>query len=94
MSVEFLEALLEADRQRGERMARMAEHKHLQGCAQRRCGNCDFWMKSSLCPSERNINGMSRGPSGDGAPCSKFKSSARHSEWMAKLSAFEAQLVR
>ena len=37
------------------------------------CGSCFFWMKSSLCPRERNVNGMSRGPSCEDAICGKFK---------------------
>ena len=38
-----------------------------------RCGECYFWMKSRDCPRERNINGMSRGPSCDDSTCDKFK---------------------
>lgn len=37
-----------------------------------RCGRCYFWMMSSECPREKNINGYSRGPSCDGFPCEKF----------------------
>ena len=50
-----------------------------------RCGDCFNWMKSSRCPREKNINGMSRGPS-MGAPvgaCPKFQldpSDAKHRE--------------
>lgn len=40
----------------------------------RRCSDCDFWMKSSLCPKEHNVRGYSKGPSCDAFPCSKFKS--------------------
>ena len=39
----------------------------------KRCGDCDFWMKSSLCPEERNVNGWNKGPSMNGIPCSKFQ---------------------
>jgi len=38
-----------------------------------RCGECYFWMKSRDCPRERNINGMSRGPSCDDSTCDRFK---------------------
>ena len=38
----------------------------------RRCGDCYFWMKSSLCPRETNVNGWNRGPSMDDWPCEKF----------------------
>ena len=36
------------------------------------CGNCDSWMKSRVCPRERNINGLSRGPSCNHPKCEKF----------------------
>jgi len=39
----------------------------------RRCGDCDFWMKSSLCPKEHNVRGYSKGPSCDAFPCDKFQ---------------------
>lgn len=38
-----------------------------------RCGDCHKWMKSRECPRERNVNGMSRGPSGGDMPCDKFQ---------------------
>ncbi|NNU70405.1 hypothetical protein G9X67_34710 [Rhizobium sp. WYCCWR 11152] len=41
--------------------------------ARKRCGSCYFWMMSKQCPSEKNVGGMSRGPSMDAFPCSKFK---------------------
>lgn len=41
--------------------------------ARKRCGGCHFWMKSRECPAEKNVNGMSRGPSCEGFPCQKFK---------------------
>lgn len=37
-----------------------------------RCGGCDHWMKSRSCPKERNVGGMSRGPSCDAPACSSF----------------------
>jgi hypothetical protein len=39
---------------------------------ERVCGHCDFWMKSSSCPSEKNISGRKCGPSMQGLPCEKF----------------------
>ena len=36
------------------------------------CGDCYFWMKSSLCPQERNVNGRNKGPSMNGSICEKF----------------------
>jgi hypothetical protein len=42
--------------------------------ARKRCGSsCYFWMKSKECPAEKNVGGMSRGPSCDGTPCQKFQ---------------------
>lgn len=40
--------------------------------ARPRCGECDHWMKSRECPSERNVNGYNRGPSMNGSACGKF----------------------
>jgi hypothetical protein len=39
----------------------------------KRCGNCFFWMKSSLCPQERNVNGRNHGPSMNSPACGKFQ---------------------
>lgn len=38
----------------------------------KRCGNCDKWNKSSLCPKEHNVKGYSRGPSSSAFPCNEF----------------------
>lgn len=38
----------------------------------RRCGDCDLWMKSNLCPKEKNVQGISRGPSMKALACSAF----------------------
>ena len=45
------------------------------------CGHCDFWMKSFLCPKERNVNGRNKGPSMSGITCNKFKLV----EWVKEL---------
>lgn len=37
-----------------------------------RCGDCDKWMKSSECPREKNVNGMTRGPSINAPICNQF----------------------
>ncbi len=37
------------------------------------CGSCYFWMKSRECPRERNVDGMSRGPSCEAPICGKFR---------------------
>jgi hypothetical protein len=38
----------------------------------KRCGDCDNWNKSRLCPKERNVNGYSRGPSMNDFTCPSF----------------------
>lgn len=38
-----------------------------------RCGSCFFWMKSRLCPREKNVGGMSRGPHSGEQACPKFQ---------------------
>lgn len=37
------------------------------------CGACAKWMKRNECPKEKNIRGMSRGPSCDDYKCSIFE---------------------
>lgn len=37
-----------------------------------KCGNCQHWMKSSVCPRERNVNGRPHGPSMNERACDKF----------------------
>lgn len=51
-----------------------SERSRIQSRAKPRCGNCDHWMKSRECPAEKNVNGMSRGPSCEGVACTQFKS--------------------
>lgn len=46
-----------------------------------RCGNCDFWMKSSSCPAEKNVKGRNVGPNMNAIGCNKFKVTA----WVAEL---------
>jgi hypothetical protein len=43
-----------------------------QVASRTRCGDCQHWMKSRSCPAERNVGGMSRGPSADAPTCGKF----------------------
>jgi hypothetical protein len=51
----------------------------------KRCGDCDKWMKSRECPAERNINGLSRGPSCEGFICSQFIEAASATKRRAEL---------
>jgi hypothetical protein len=61
---------------------RVRMHEIRVEIAKVRCGDCDKWMKSSLCPAERHDmkRGRSVGPSCEGLICSQFvesESSAR-----------------
>ena len=53
-----------------------------------RCGDCSHWMKSSECPREHNVKGMSRGPSCDGMACDKF--SPKNAETAVRVAAKRA----
>ena len=44
-----------------------------------KCGTCQHWMKSRICPKEHNVNGYSRGPSCNAVPCDQYKLDAAHS---------------
>ena len=54
-----------------------------------RCGDCNHWMKSRTCPRERNVGGMSRGPSCDDVVmnCAVFVIKPAAIERRARLSA-------
>jgi len=55
-------------------LADLAEAKRVADATDSlRCGNCFWWMKSSQCPREKNVNGYSQGPSNNSPACSKFK---------------------
>lgn len=59
-----------------------------------RCGDCTKWMKSRECPAERNVGGMSRGPSAGSMKCGAYVETARatkrREEILAKLATLEA----
>lgn len=61
------------------------ERSRLQSEARPKCGNCDFWMKSRLCPAEHNVNGQTRGPSCSGIACQKFVMSPLSAKTFEKL---------
>jgi hypothetical protein len=67
-----------------------------------RCGDCDLWMKSSMCPAERYIGNTGRrtGPSCEGMTCKEFvesNSSAglrqKRREELAALTARETEVL-
>lgn len=63
------------------------------------CGNCEHWMKSKVCPREKNVNGYSRGPSCNDYPCNQFDlkdyvrklKDTRFDEVEAKITELEAE---
>jgi hypothetical protein len=58
---------LSAWRQRQDRMRELTRQ-----IAKVRCGDCQHWMKSRICPREHNVNGRNKGPSCEGVICDKF----------------------
>lgn len=58
------------------------------------CGDCDHWMKSRECPRERNIKGISCGPSMNESICGSFKESASAAERRSMLVAQRAAIQR
>ena len=56
-----------------ERFSQIAQLRDLvyraSQSGRRECGNCQHWMKSSICPHEHNVNGYSRGPSCSAPAC-------------------------
>ena len=60
------------------------------------CGDCDNWMKSRLCPRERNINGRNHGPSMNElvSGCKSFIESLAETERRDKLQQQLAELSK
>ena len=60
------------------------------------CGDCDLWMKSSMCPRERNVNGWNRGPSMSDPICHQFElkdsSERARARWQSELDDLEARV--
>ncbi len=79
-----------------EAMHRVHKIRDLQNGIARvgtRCGDCDKWMKSSQCPAEKNVNGMSRGPSSEAFKCSQFVETATASKRRVDLTEELAQIA-
>lgn len=71
--------------QRISDQAQLRDHVfYANQAARERCGSCLFWMKSRECPREKNVNGMSRGPSCDASVCSKFQVTASSTKFAAQ----------
>jgi len=49
-----------------------------------KCGRCSHWMKSRICPREKNVNGISKGPSCNALPCDKFQWDEFHKTLIVK----------
>jgi hypothetical protein len=61
----------------------------------RECGNCQHWMKSRVCPRERNVNGMTRGPSSGDPACKDFALTPRVAKLKAdRIAAVEARMAK
>lgn len=58
------------------------------------CGDCDKWMKSSLCPREKNVNGKKSGPSCGASICSQFIETTSATKLRHDLSAELAVLAK
>lgn len=58
-----------------QRMSLLAQLRDKVAYAHRapQCGDCHWWMKSRDCPREKNVGGMTRGPSAGGTPCNKYQ---------------------
>lgn len=67
-----------------ERMSLLAQLRDLVALAaaatRPKCGDCQHWMKSRICPKEHNVNGHSRGPSCGDTPCEKYSLEPRSAE--------------
>jgi len=93
----IIDGLLQADMQ--AQIARIANDMQQLAIDSRRptCGRCNFWMMSSQCPQERNVNGISKGPSSGSklaVTCQKFEMSQRAKERTAKLERDTVQASR
>lgn len=58
------------------RKAKIRDLREVIRVARSTCGSCTKWMKSRACPREKNVGGMSRGPSCADPVCSQFEMSA------------------
>lgn len=91
MDTQFFDAFLRADMRR-QHQIKIGELSRELASVGSTCGDCDRWMKSSECPAEKNVNGMSRGPSSGARICPSFtiadsaiRHKARLAEQIAKL---------
>lgn len=76
-----------ASDEQARKQKRQEELQVLRNFARHECGSCDKWMKSRECPRERNVKGMSRGPSCKDYICSAFVGNSRYHDAVAKLAA-------
>jgi hypothetical protein len=80
---------------RVSRLMNIAEMKREAAATDKsECGNCVHWMKSRICPRERNVNGRNRGPSMVDPACELFKLKPWVAELKAaRVAAIEAELT-
>jgi hypothetical protein len=62
-------AKFDEENQRRQKVADLRQKCALVGTT---CGDCDKWMKSSLCPLEKNVNGRNHGPSNKQQRCGQY----------------------
>ena len=55
---------------RQDKIARL--EADIRDLSARRCGNCRDWMKSKQGPREKNVGGISKGPSMNATACQQF----------------------
>lgn len=93
-ATDTIDAILDWDTR--NQLARMTREAHalVRDSKEPTCGKCEWWMKSSDCPQERNVNGYSRGPSTSSTlarSCAKFERSKRSEEMTSLLEKRAAQ---
>ena len=86
------ESMLAADRAM-QRAVRINDLRVEIASIGKRCGDCDKWMKSSECPKEHNVNGMTRGPSCGAFKCSEYVEKKFATEFREKKAAELASLL-
>ena len=87
---QIIDAVMKASYASIQEDLRLRELERLRENSRRKCGGCFYWMKSRQCPKERNVNGWNRGPSMNGAICSKFEPTVTHLAWVAQYETAKA----
>jgi hypothetical protein len=80
----LIASILAWDRANTDRYLKAQELARMKENARKKCGNCAHWMRSMSCPKEVHDmrTGRYSGPSCNGYPCDKFKSSWSHERYL------------